>query len=190
MCLKCMPNGLTQKWSSVLGVAGGDVAGDALVEAELAEQPERRRRAAACGAGAPPRRSSNVGGMRSFSSAIGTPIATWSEECNGGAPLLRFRPSDQRTQGDEHPAGSLAAASGRHAAPATSTTPAAFVRGSAAIEAPGPRRSGAVRRWPNGLSESGRASSTTSARASSRASSVRGVEPAALAAGARPCVAR
>ena len=41
MWLKFMPNGLTQKWSSVLGVAGGDVAGDALVEAELAEQPER-----------------------------------------------------------------------------------------------------------------------------------------------------
>ena len=38
-----------------LGVAGGDVAGDALVEPELAEQAERRRRGAACGGGAPPR---------------------------------------------------------------------------------------------------------------------------------------
>ena len=45
----------------VLGVAGRDVAGDALVEAEPAEQPERRRPAAACGAAARPRRVSNCG---------------------------------------------------------------------------------------------------------------------------------
>ena len=42
MCEKLIPNGFTQKWSSVLRVACGDVAGDALVEAEAAEQPEGR----------------------------------------------------------------------------------------------------------------------------------------------------
>ena len=43
MCLKFIPNGFTQKRSSMLGVANGDVTGDAFVEAELAEEPERRR---------------------------------------------------------------------------------------------------------------------------------------------------
>ena len=39
--LKCMPERVDPEVVGVLGVAGGDVAGHALVEAELAEEPER-----------------------------------------------------------------------------------------------------------------------------------------------------
>jgi hypothetical protein len=39
-----MPSGFTQKWSSSSG-SRADVAGRALVEAEVAEQPERGRQA-------------------------------------------------------------------------------------------------------------------------------------------------
>ena len=40
ICLKFMPSGFTQKWSSSSRVAGGDVSRHAFVEPEVAEQAE------------------------------------------------------------------------------------------------------------------------------------------------------
>ena len=101
-----------------LGVTRGDVAGDALFEAELAEDAGSRRPGAACGAGAPPRRcrtSAGTSGRRGPSSRCVSVIGTLLVRCGVSPPRRqahgrkrgeagRARPTSA-VVGDEQPGG-------------------------------------------------------------------------------------